>query len=105
MKRLLLSVAVLLSLACVADAYYPPVYRYRGHTYDAPAVNGFYLPPVLGGYNVYTPSYGYGYPAYGYGYAPSYGFGAGSYNAYGGVNSYGPYGGFSGSGWGWGGAF
>lgn len=103
MKRLLLSVVFVVVLACAgaADAYYPP-YHYRGHTYHAPAVNGYYLPPVLGGYNVYTPSYGYAAP---YGYTPWGGVGYGTYSAYGGFNAYGPYGGFSGSGWGWGGAF
>lgn len=70
MKRLLFSVVFVfvLSLAGAAEAYYPP-YHYRGHTYSAPAVNGYYPPPLLGGYNVYTPSYGY----------PAYGFGAGFY--------------------------
>lgn len=90
-------------LAGAAGAQYLSAYRYRGHTYDAPAVNGYYLPPTLGGYNVYTPSYSYFSPAYGY--APFGGVGFGSYSAYGGFNPYGPYGGFSGNGWGWGGAF
>jgi hypothetical protein len=97
MKRLLLAVAFVLSFACAAEAYYPP-YHYRGHTYSAATVNGYYLPPVLGGYDIYTPSYGYGYPSYGY--APYGGFGAGSYSGYGGFNRYGAYGGFSGTGWG-----
>ena len=103
MKRLFLSVTFVLSVACAAEAYYPSVYRYRGHTYDAPAVNGYYLPPTLGGYDIYTPSYNYYAPSYGY--APYGGFGYGSYSGYGGFNSYGAYGGFSGSGWGWGGGF